>query len=341
MKPQTIKRAHRKELNELLDKWLKKYTVLAPVRKENILLFSQVQEAKEVILDSTNTRNTPKEAFLPQSEVLFRYGFSPKNNFEIPSDKDQQLVLIGVKPCDVKAINLLDGVFSGSQFQDLYFKKRRKNSTIIGLACSVPESSCFCTRVNSGPFAREGSDLFLIKTGENYLLEVLTEKGEKLPDIQKLPPADQQQIKIAKKIEDKVSEKMKAPVIEDITEKLRGMFEHPLWEDIHQRCLGCGVCTYLCPTCYCFDIQDIPSGYDQGKRIRSWDSCMFSSFTLQASGYNPRSSLKQRLRQRIMHKFNYFVENYGVLGCVGCGRCIKNCPAGIDIREIIQHILSW
>ena len=172
-------------------------------------------------------------------------------------------------------------------------------------------------------------------------MEVLTEKGEKLPDIQKLPQADEQQIKIAKEIEDKVSEKMKAPVIEDITEKLRGMFEHPLWEDIHQRCLGCGVCTYLCPTCYCFDIQDIPSGHGQGTRIRSWDSCMFSSFTLQASGHNPRSSLKQRLRQRIMHKFNYFVENYGVLGCVGCGRCIKNCPAGIDIREIIQHILSW
>lgn len=342
MKRRRIRIVNKEQLNKVIDEWLKEYKVFAPLKKENLLLFSQVNRADEVILNSVNTKNAAKEIFLPQSEVLFNYKFFSQAGFQIiPERKEKKkYILLGVRPCDAKVIKLLDNVFSTSQYQDVYFNQRRENSIIIGLACLAPQSTCFCTWVNGGPFAREGSDIFLIEIGEDYLLEILTDKGEKLVGIQNFPEADQEKVKLAEKVETEIKKKMRVSPIQDISEKLDKMFEHPLWKEIHQRCFGCGVCTYLCPTCYCFDIQDLPLSPYQGKRIRSWDSCMFSLFSLQASGHNPRPSLKQRLRQRIMHKFNYFVQNYGILGCVGCGRCIRNCPAGIDVREIIQQILT-
>lgn len=331
---------NKEKLQELIAEWLKEYKIFAPVKKENLLLFSEVKAVGEVILNSVNIKNTPKNIFLPQSELLFTYDFSSQVRVEEIWDKEENKILLGVRPCDAKAIKLLDNVFSTSQYQDVYFNKRRKNSIIIGLACLFPQNNCFCTSVGGGPFSKEASDIFLIEVKEGYLLEVLTEKGEKLINSQENLEVDEEKLKLVEKLAAQIRRKMKLLPIQDISEKLKEMFENSLWKKISQRCLGCGVCTYLCPTCYCFDMQDIPLSHCQGKRIRSWDSCMFSLFTLQASGHNPRSSLKKRLRQRIMHKFSYFPQNYGTLGCVGCGRCIDNCPAGVDIREIIQQIMA-
>jgi len=340
MKKGTMIIINKEKLQELIIKWLKEYKIFAPVKKENLLLFSEINAADEVILNSVNTKNTPKNIFLPQSEPLFTYDSSSQVRVEEIWDGEENKILLGVRPCDAKAIKLLDKVFSTSQYQDIYFNKRHKNSIIIGLACLFPQNNCFCTSVGGGPFSKEASDIFLIEVKEGYLLEVLTEKGERLIGSQKNLKVNEEKLKLVEKLAAQVRRKMKLLPIQDISEKLKGMFEDSLWEKISQRCLGCGVCTYLCPTCYCFDIQDIPLSHCQGKRIRSWDSCMFSLFTLQASGHNPRSSLKKRLRQRVMHKFSYFSQNYGTLGCVGCGRCLDNCPAGVDIREIIQQIMA-
>ena len=132
------------------------------------------------------------------------------------------------------------------------------------------------------------------------------------------------------------SEKLQSDVnIKNLKEKLDKAFDASFWNEIHQKCLGCGICTFLCPTCYCFDITDEVKD-EQGKRIRCWDSCMFPQFTLHASGHNPRPTYRERMRQRIMHKFNYCPENYKETFCVGCGRCIRNCPVNLDIRQIIK-----
>jgi ferredoxin len=124
---------------------------------------------------------------------------------------------------------------------------------------------------------------------------------------------------------------------EGLPEKLTHLFDHPVWERIHETCIGCGTCTYLCPTCHCFDISDEKFGSDQA-RVRLWDSCMYTLFTLHASGHNPRPTGKERMRQRVMHKFNYTVKNWGDIFCVGCGRCVRDCPVNLDIREVVNEL---
>jgi len=114
-------------------------------------------------------------------------------------------------------------------------------------------------------------------------------------------------------------------------------FENPIWATIHGKCLACGTCTWMCPTCHCFDISDEVKGND-GVRIRSWDSCMFPLFTKETSGHNPRTSQKERWRQRVMHKFKYYVDNFNAIACVGCGRCVMSCPVNLDIRKVVEDI---
>ena len=124
-----------------------------------------------------------------------------------------------------------------------------------------------------------------------------------------------------------------------LKKSLDNLFEDPLWNKLAEKCLGCGICTYLCPACHCFDILDEEAGPD-GKRIRIWDSCQFPLFTLQTSGFNPRPKVKERFRQRIMHKFSYLVDEHGVFGCSGCGRCVTACPVNLDIRQALNDILD-
>ena len=121
------------------------------------------------------------------------------------------------------------------------------------------------------------------------------------------------------------------------------MFDSPFWDDESMSCIRCGICTYLCPTCHCFDINDeVISSYPlKGKRVRTWDNCQFPDFTMHSSGHNPRPDKASRLRQRILHKYNYFVEKYGHYQCTGCGRCVSKCPVGIDIIEVLNKVNDY
>jgi len=316
-----------------------KYDVFAPVKKDNSICFERLSSTEDVVFDYSNSLRTPKEFFFPQAEVLFTFQGAERQT-DKPAANTKPQVLFGVRPCDSKALLLLDNVFDQEDYQDSYYIDKRKNMVLVGLACRNPKSTCFCTSVGGGPFDKDGLDIFVTELdGEKCYVEILTEKGEQLigedSRFKKAAESDRQQIEAAEKeAETKITAKIS---LEGLKEKLDGMFDSSVWDRIHEKCLGCAVCTYLCPTCHCFALLDEKRGSD-GQRIRNWDSCMFPIFTLEASGHNPRISNRERMRQRIMHKFNYFVENFGQTACVGCGRCLINCPVNMDIREIIEII---
>jgi len=316
-----------------------KYDVFAPVKKDGAICFEPLSSTEDVVFDYPNSLRTPKEFFFPQAEVLFTFQGTERQT-DKPAANTKPQVLFGIRPCDSKALLLLDNVFDQEDYQDPYYIEKRKNMVLVGLACRNPQSTCFCTSVGGGPFDKEGLDILVTELDDNRCyVEILTEKGEQLiaedSSFKTANKSDVQQVESVKKeAEAKISTKV---ALEGLKEKLDGMFDSPVWDRIHEKCLGCAVCTYLCPTCHCFALLDEKVS-SQGQRIRNWDSCMFPIFTLEASGHNSRASNRERMRQRIMHKFNYFVENFGQTACVGCGRCLINCPVNMDIREIIQTI---
>jgi len=327
------------KLPVLIRELTKEYAVFAPVKEKNIVSFERISSENQAYLDFRNTKKSPKEVFFPQTETLFTYRTGKKDVeiVEAPAVKGKRVLLV-VRPCDARSFVLLDKFFSSGEHKDLYYLEKRKNTAVFGLACNSPLSTCFCTSLGGSPFGKEGMDLLLQDINDKYLIETVTKKGEEL--IKKFPwlkDAEKADIERAKKLSEEAENAVKSKVsVKDVSEKLDRMFDDPLWDQIQQKCLGCGVCTFLCPTCCCFDILDEET--EERKRVRIWDSCQFPCFTLQGSGHNPRPSGKERVRQRIMHKFNYFVKNYGESFCVGCGRCVQECPVNLDIREVVGAI---
>lgn len=325
----------RKNIPTLLDSLMKDFTLIAPVKKGMVTSFEQVSSPEEVILAAKNTDLSPKGSIFPQKEVIFSY-----EGGQVKEEKAAtKRILFCIRPCDAKSFGLLDRVFCEGEFMDTYYKQRRSNTTVFVMACNEPSPTCFCTSFGLGPFSREDADVFLIYLGEGFLLESVTEKGDDILSRQDLPKAVQKDINRVGELEreatDTIGDKLNVSGLRD---RLSKSFDNPVWEEIHLRCVGCGVCTFFCPTCHCFDIVD-EGDAEKGERIRIWDSCMFPLFTLHASGHQPRKTDKERMRQRIMHKFNYFPEKFGQPSCVGCGRCVINCPVNLDIREVIQSIV--
>ena len=328
-------------LSSVISKLSKEVLVYAPVKDEDNVLFKALEEGMEPFVDYSNTKNAPKNFFFPQTETMMRY-MRTERGMELSGDGEeaQEAVLFGVRPCDARSFVLLDKVFDQEKYKDPYYITKRDKTTIVSLACvHPPYSTCFCTSVGGHPMSEEGTDILLTDMGDNYLAEFITSKGEKiLEKIGDLPAADASVDEKKKELSENAEKEIKSHIPgKEIKTWLDGNFEHPFWDTIHQSCLACGTCTYLCPTCHCFDISDEAKGSD-GKRIRTWDSCMYWLFTKETSGHNPRPSQKERWRQRLMHKFKYFVDNFDAIGCVGCGRCVRYCPVNIDIRKIVADI---
>jgi len=252
----------------------------------------------------------------------------------------EETLLFGVRPCDARSFTLLDMLFDQEKYGDPYYIEKRAKTTVVALGCvHPPYTTCFCTSVGGSPCDATGADLLLTDLGgDEYLAEFLTPKGETLLSAFRGTPAGEAEEKQKEAIAAKAAEGIASQIpAREIKPILDTHFEDPFWNTLHQKCLACGTCTYLCPTCHCFDISDEVKG-DAGVRIRNWDSCMFPLFTKETSGHNPRLSQKERWRQRIMHKFRYYVDNFGAIACVGCGRCVMNCPVNLDIRKIVTDI---
>ncbi len=319
------------------------FAVYAPVREGRRVHFRFLAPGEEPALDYGNSGNAPKNLFFPHSETLMRYTRTARGHELADGDPhlpEKEMLLFGVRPCDVRSFRLLDYVFDQEKYSDPYYVERRHRTVVIALTCvEPPATTCFCTSVGGHPLQAEGADIVLTDLGTSYLVEFESEKGERLAEFfGSLAEAGKEHLarreELAEIAVEKLGEEIPAAMIK---EWLDGNFEHPFWDRIHQSCLGCGTCTYLCPTCHCFDIRDELAG-DQGIRLRTWDSCMYALYTQETSGHNPRPSQKQRWRQRLMHKFKYFVDNFREISCVGCGRCVINCPVNIDIRKLISDI---
>jgi len=335
-----MKRIDRDKLNSFLESIASEgYEVLVP--SEDGLGFTRFDPNVEISIEGI-TRNSIKSILFPQTETLLEWhGDGPP--IETPPDETKRLVF-GARPCDLRALTLLDRVFMG-EVVDPYYAARRRNTVLFSLACSHPaDGYCFCIMVGGDPFSVENSDALFIDTGESFLVKPITERGVKL--LGDLPDEEVKEDEIddiAQRSRDAIRANLlrtgfPGEPIHIEPEKLWDLFDSEIWEEVRLGCIGCGVCSFLCPTCHCFDISDEKSK-NGGRRIRVWDTCAFPVFTKQASGYNPRPTQRERIRQRVMHKFCYIPENFDILGCVGCGRCVRYCPGGSDIRYILVKLL--
>jgi len=333
----------KEQLEGFIESLLNDHIVFGPVKKGDLLFFDRIESVNDIVLGRGNTMNSPKNALFPQTERLFAYRHGEKVvEIDAPSAEGKSLVLFGVRPCDARGLLLLDKVFGGS-LQDPYYCDKRAKTVVIGMACEKPDPNCFCLAMGGGPCSAEGSDLLLLDLGDQYLVKAGTPKGKALLKNKALEKMDKEALTQADFVVKEAEKSMnqaalgQASIGEGLEKRLETLFDDPIWDDITESCLGCGICTYLCPTCHCFDILD-EAGQSAGERIRIWDSCQFPLFTHQASGVNPRPSVKERFRQRIMHKLCYLPQNGNLTGCVGCGRCVTECPVNLDIREVIQKI---
>ncbi len=290
-----------------------------------------------------------KGVVFPQTECLLKYSY--KKNKDNPEEVGLSLeaetphpktVVWGVRPCDVAGIRFLERVLAGEEgSQDPYFKSRRGECLIVALGCRSPENTCFCTAVGGSPAEAPGADLLITAIDDEYGVEVLTSRGEELMDEGLFRTLGKDKSKTLKQAKQAACDSLELPFNLEpspaLAQKLLQTFEDPYWKEATAACISCGICTFVCPTCYCFNIADEAQGME-GERLRCWDGCMFSAYTLEASGHNPREKKFQRYRNRINHKFSYLITNNNILGCTGCGRCIRECPAGIDLRDIVAHL---
>jgi sulfhydrogenase subunit beta (sulfur reductase) len=319
--------------------------VYAPMQVEDQVLFRLLAKGEKPLVNFANAKNAPKNFLFPRTETLLKFTRTGRgmicNDEGHAGDEKQggETLLFGVRPCDARSFMLLDMLFDQEKYGDPYYIEKRKKTTVVALGCvHPPYTTCFCTSVDGAPLASEGADLLLTDLGEVYLAEFLTSKGEALLSVFGGTPAGEAEEKQKEALALQANEEIRSRIpAREIKPILDTHFEDPFWNTLHQKCLACGTCTYLCPTCHCFDISDEVIG-EAGIRIRNWDSCMFPLFTKETSGHNPRSSQKERWRQRVMHKFRYYVDNFGAIACVGCGRCVMACPVNLDIRKIVTDI---
>jgi len=313
---------------------------LAPVKKNGGVYISEVTSADSISFDHIQTNLSVKSVVFPQTEEILNYTFEENKDVTM-NDRDlgamPDVVVFGARPCEASGFGLLNSIFTWDT-EDIFFKKRLEKTTVITIGCKKADDFCFCTSVNLSPGNTGGSDIFLteFKDGE-YLAEILTEKGKKLADMAKdafgTAPAGVKKEEHLAKLPAKFD-------IAKLQAKLPGLFEKiELWKDQAMRCVGCGACAFSCPACVCFDLQD-ESDKKGGKRLRCWDSCGFSFFTMHTSGHNPRHIQAERWRQRVMHKFSYYKERFGGILCVGCGRCSRNCPADMNLSEHLKSLME-
>lgn len=328
------------DFNKFIDEAAGIYQVWAPVENNKKFSFKIIEKARDANLSCARTTQGAKKIFHPAKAEVFN--FTSKNSFTSKEETPvKDIMVLGLHPCDLTGLLIQDKVFADKEIENAYLK-RRKNSVIISIICDECDKYCFCACMKSGPDAKEGFDLLLTDLGDSYLVETGTGKGEKLLEMSAKAPAGEKELKLK---EEKLALIKKNMAKDCRVEhgKMRSILQanpdHPYWQNETDRCFSCGSCTNVCPTCFCYSITDnLDWDGKTTKRELYWDSCQNKEFSQVAMGENFRPERIARLKQFVNHKLNYWHDQFGVSGCVGCGRCMEICPAEISLLDITEKI---
>ncbi|MBF0206599.1 MAG: 4Fe-4S dicluster domain-containing protein [Oligoflexia bacterium] len=321
--------------------------------------FREVHSQEEIAqlplaqFDKLQTHISPKEFFFPRYAPVLKYQTISSTEVKLSdvsadafgnvdnAGNAKETIILGLHPCDAVGLSLLDRVFTWD-YDDNFYLKPRESTTLLTFACSKIGAHCFCTGVGGAPDEQRGSDLLFsrmhVGSGDGFHISVLTPKGERL---------------VAEHLSHLSSVAVAPPTIApaersvidllDRKESLKSMFDSSLLVQQTYSCLGCGVCAMVCPTCHCFDIidEDHPGSIGVGERMKIWDACSFALFSKHGGGHNPRDLQCKRCRQRYFHKLVYYPEKFSERSlCVGCGRCARACPVGLDIYSAVTSVTS-
>lgn len=305
-----------------------------PAAQGQQVFYRPVDNSTQIAWDFTRTALSAREHFMPKTETLFTIEIGPDGKAVLHETKlERPRVFFGIRPCDARGLRVLDAVMLGQEPADVYYAQRRENTTLVGLACPQMWEDCFCNSVGGAPDAADDVDILLTQVEGGFAVQIVTEKGEKLAAGMGL-----QEVEGLELLQPKLNEPFALPT----EQQWLASFNDVYWQRVGDRCLSCRICTYVCPTCRCFDVRDetvvTPTGERIVRRVRAWDSCQGVNYRVQAGGANPRANLEQRLRNRFYCKYYYVPIDYAADGCVGCGRCVTACPVNIDIREVLQDL---
>ncbi|HVP22952.1 MAG TPA: 4Fe-4S dicluster domain-containing protein [Conexivisphaerales archaeon] len=293
------------------------------------------------VFSAVNGPHSPKNFLHPACVPLTKLVKGPAALESKPIFRsDRKYAFLGLRPCDLKAVAVLDRVMMAPQYKDPVYAPLRESSFLIVVNCGRAGENCFCASMGTGPMAEGGYDLSITELGDRLVLD-LPEGRMNLFEGAELKPATQKDVSDELALLAKTREEQRKRIDkEDPSDFMYEGVDSPVWEEVAQRCLSCGNCTMVCPTCFCNTVRDVTDLRDDSvTRERVWDSCLSKGFTYSAGG-NPRLERKARYRQFVMHKFGYWPDQFKLYGCVGCGRCITWCPVGIDITDTVNRVLK-
>jgi sulfhydrogenase subunit beta (sulfur reductase) len=339
----------KKEWAKGIEKSRETYQLFGPVKDKNGVLIKNLGNDTLPDMEYHDSVMSAKSVLFPQTEIMLNATLDESKEDHhimkrVPNDYSPRAI-VGIRPYDAKAIELVKLNFDTEDYRDPYWCDAYEATTFIGLGINKPGPFDFSTSTSTGPFSEDGLDVLLADLDDKYLAKVLTDKGAAFIDACGYTSGADEKESLA--LFDILKKEAQKNIVSKInTDKLKEktileLHEAPFWDDIAFSCINCGTCTYVCPTCWCFDIQD-ETKRKSTTRTKNWDTCMSPLFTRHATGHNPRDTKTQRVRQRFMHKLKYFLDKYdqGIM-CVGCGRCVKSCPVNIDIREVCNTMNSY